>query len=295
MSFDRRWLENFGSNDSHGRVIWALGTCVGRCRDAGLQSWAAHLFDRALPAVAQVDSPRTWAFALLGLSEYRRRFRGDRQAADMRQHLASRLTRLHENQSSKKWHWYEPVLTYANAKIPHAMIIAGTDLHDDATRDLGLTTLRWLIEQQIDERGRFSPIGTEGFYRRGSERASFDQQPIDAEATVSACLAAYDVTDDEFFLVEAMRAFRWFVGANKLGVALYDAATGGCRDGLHVDRPNENQGAESTLAFLLSLVGMKTHEQALSSIRRDAGEVLPLLPRISKDLAVPEPHPKHPV
>ena len=274
MSFDRRWLEDVGSEDSHGRVLWSLGCCVGRSHDRDLQSWAATLFERALPAGLRAGSPRTWAFTLLGLHEHRRRLGGVLQAADARQQLLAKLLDQHADQADNNrlagvdqdaWPWFEQELTYANAKFCHALLVGGADCDHQHAVDLGLHTLDWLIRQQTDEAGLFSPIGSEGFYPRGGERAAFDQQPIEAEATVSACLAAYELTEDARWLREALRAFRWFLGANKLGLSVYDPATGGCRDGLHVDRLNQNQGAESTLAFLVALAALRPHEPALNA------------------------------
>jgi len=117
-----------------------------------------------------------------------------------------------------------------------------------------LQSLEWLANIQCSENGHFVPIGNRGFYRRNEEKARFDQQPVEAHAMVSACLEAHRMTGDQRWYKEARRSFEWFLGRNDLGLSLYDSKTGGCRDGLHPDRINENQGAESTLAFLLSLV-----------------------------------------
>ncbi len=148
-------------------------------------------------------------------------------------------------------------ISYDNAKLAHALILSGRATGQQAVFERGLQTLRWLMELQISEKGHFRPIGTNGFYRRGGERANFDQQPIEAQATVSACLEAYRATSDFWWYEQAQRAFDWFIGWNDLGLELYSPESGGCRDGLHVDRVNGNQGAESTLAFLLSLAEMR--------------------------------------
>jgi hypothetical protein len=171
-------------------------------------------------------------------------------------------------------------LSYANAKLPHALILSGRGMDDAAMLELGLASLRWLVGQQTSDAGSFRPIGSNGFYPRGGERAVFDQQPIEAQATVSACIEAYHATQDPFWTAEARRAFEWFLGRNDLGIALYDTATGGCRDGLHVDRASENQGAESTLAFLLALAEMEALRDTLTSFTEPAGQVhaAPALP-----------------
>ncbi len=173
--------------------------------------------------------------------------------------LTAKLIGLYEVQSEEDWPWFEPVLSYANAKLPHALICSGRHggAHRQRALELGLQTLRWLVAEQSRD-GHFVPIGSDGFYRRGGVRARFDQQPIEAQATVSACLEAFEATHDRFWLDEARRAFEWFLGRNDLDQPLYNPSSGGCYDGLHFDRVNLNQGAESTLAFLLALEEMTT-------------------------------------
>jgi len=265
MSFDRQWMEEAGSDDSHGRALWALGTCVGRSRDAGLQNWAAQLFERALPCVLEMSSPRAWAFTLLGLHEYQRRLSGARSVSEARETLARRLLDLYNQHATPDWPWFEGILAYGNAKLPHALIVSGRTLSDEGMLTAGLDSLAWLMTQQKDERGYFAPIGSDGFFPKGGPRAPFDQQPIEAHASLSACLEAYLATRERSWLDKAWSAFDWFLGTNKLGLPVYDAATGGCCDGIHVDRLNRNQGAESTLAFLLSLVELKAQEHILSA------------------------------
>jgi len=267
MSFDRKWLESTGSEDSQARVLWALGTCVGKSHNQSLQNWAAQLFDEALPALLETTSPRAWAFSLIGLHQYQRKLPGVRLAMEARNRLADKLYDLFKGNEDAAWPWCEPILSYANAKLPHALIATGNAVGDEAMLSDGLRYLRWLVEQQIDDNGLFAPVGSDGFYPRDGVRAQFDQQPIEAHATVSACLEAYQLTNEKFWLDEALRAFRWFLGSNQVGKPIYDASTGGCYDGLHIDRVNLNQGAESTLAFLLSLVELKAVEHELKTFR----------------------------
>ena len=165
------------------------------------------------------------------------------------------------------WPWFEEELSYDNAKLAHALIVTGQATGQQAVLDRGLESLRWLTELQMSEKSHFRPIGSNGFYRRGATRANFDQQPIEAHATVSACLEAHRATADVWWYEHAQRAFDWFLGWNDLGVELYSPDTGGCRDGLHVDRVNLNQGAESTLAFLLSLAEMQSAQNILTSFQ----------------------------
>jgi len=262
MGFDRRWQEEAGSEDSHGRALWALGAVVGRSTSENLRAWAAPLFEAALPAVRSFTSPRAWAFAILGLHEYLRTMDGDLMAARMREELAARLLALWHAVSSPEWPWFEDSLAYDNARISQALLLTGRWTENGDILKAGLDSLRWLMDNQRGGDGCFRPIGSNGFWTRGGEPAQFDQQPIEACAAVAACIEALNTTGDEHWRAEAQRAFDWFLGANDLNEILYDPATGGCRDGLHPSRVNYNQGAESTLSFGLALAEMKALSNA---------------------------------
>jgi glycosyltransferase involved in cell wall biosynthesis len=265
MDYQRHWLEDGSPDDSHGRALWALGTVLGRSNTPALQSTAGRVFEQALPAILNTTSPRAWAFALIGIQEYLWRFEGDRRAGQVREELAGRLLALYQRHRTDEWRWYEIGLTYCNAALPQAMLVCGQWIPDNAMTEAGLESLNWLTDLQhtdADE-GHFVPIGSNGFYQQGGERAQFDQQPVEAQAMVSACLEAYRITGDTRWRREARRAFEWFLGRNDLNLPLYDPSTGGCRDGLHPDRPNENQGAESTLAFLHALLELRLSENTL--------------------------------
>ncbi len=272
MSFDRRWLDEVGSEDCQGQALWALGLCVAQAGHGSFQMLAARLFEQALPVAAEFVSPRAWAFTLIGIDEYLRRLSGDRRVSQFRDSLMAKLMQRYNDAATDEWHWFEDMVTYANAKLPHAMILSGRCMNNTAMVELGLKTLRWLVKVQTSEAGSFRPIGSNGFYPRGKERAVWDQQPIEAQATVSACIEAYQATNDAFWVAEARRAFEWFLGRNDLGLALYDSTTGGCRDGLHMDRLSQNQGAESTLAFLLSLAEMQALQNSLTSFKEPSGK-----------------------
>ena len=252
LGYDRRWLEEEGSEDAHGRALWALGSCVGHARDRGLRRLAARLFTEALPPVTALVHPRTWAFALLGLHAYLQRQPEDLRAQDVRTALAARLMRRFAEHSRDNWHWLADDATYDNARLPHALILCGRATQQPEILATGLRALRWLVQLQTSAAGCFQPIGSDGFCHRDGTRAFFDQQPIEAQATVAACLEAFRTTADDYWLARAHLVFEWFLGRNDLGLPLYDPTTGGCRDALHVDRVNENQGAESTLAYQLA-------------------------------------------
>ncbi len=268
MDYQRNWLEASGSDDSHGRTLWALGTLLGRSNTPGLQSMAGRLFEQALPAILTTTSPRAWAFALIGIHEYLRRYDGDRRASQVREELAGRLLTLYQANRSKEWCWFEESLSYCNAALPHAFLMCGQSIPSSTMSDAALESLTWLADLQRDKTngGHFVPIGSNGFYKRGGVRARFDQQPVEAQAMVSACLEAHRITGDKNWYKEARRAFDWFLGRNDLHLPIYDPTTGGCRDGLHPDRPNENQGAESSLAFLQAVLELRLAENTLLTV-----------------------------
>jgi hypothetical protein len=270
LSFNRTWLEQAGSEDCQGRALWALGACVHQSKRRDLQFWASALFDLALPGVLETGSLRTWSFGLLGVCHYLERLSGARQASQVRDTLTERLVECFDRTASVKddWCWFEDILTYDNARICQALIASGRSGGNSRALEIGLETLTWLVGKQKAPAGHFRPVGSYGFYRRGHEMAQFDQQPLEACATVSACLGAYQATEETVWLKEARLAFEWFLGSNDIGLELYDAKTGGCCDGLQEDRVNQNQGAESTLSFLLALGEMKLLESVLAPFRQ---------------------------
>jgi glycosyltransferase involved in cell wall biosynthesis len=262
MSYSRAWTESLGSEDSHGRALWALGTAVGRSHSPGTATLAADLFHGALGAAMPMTSPRAWSYTLLGMDEYLKAFAGDRGVERQRTELAKRLLALHQRSSGPGWPWFEERVTYCNARMPQALIVSGARMANKKMITAGLASLEWLVSIQRNREGNFAPIGSNGFFQRGATPAGFDQQPVEASTIVSACFDAYRVSGDAAWNEHARVAFNWFLGQNDLHTPLYDAATGGCRDGLHHDRANENQGAESTVSFLLTLLDMRSAARA---------------------------------
>src|SRR5437660_11615 len=247
MSYDRRWLEESGSEDSHGRTLWALAEYAREDTDPSRRRWAAALFRTALPAVQEFSSPRAWAFSLLGLDAYCTLVGEDLFANRMRRLLADRLMSLLSATETKDWVWFEDLLAYDNARLPQALIQTGLTTHTPAYVEAGLRSLRWLMSLQTTSSGCFRPVGTKSFGRLRRKPEAFDQQPVEASATISACLAAWRAEGGAEWPTGAMRAFGWFLGENDLQTTLIDPETGRCSDGLHPDRPNENKGAESVL------------------------------------------------
>jgi hypothetical protein len=263
LPYSRHWVEECGSEESHGRALWALGGVVGRASDPGRLSLSSKLFQAALPAAVQgFSSPRSWAFALLGIAEYLRAFEGDSSVQSVRKTIAERLLGLFQRTSTSDWPWFEDRVTYCNARLSQALLVSGSWMEDKVMIEAGLKSLSWLVSIQCLEDGTFTPVGSNGFYARGGLKAAFDQQPVEACGMVSACLEARRVTGDNQWMEQARHAFNWFLGENQLQQSLYDVTTGGCRDGLHADRVNENQGAESTLSFLLALCEMQYADSA---------------------------------
>jgi glycosyltransferase involved in cell wall biosynthesis len=277
LSYERQWHEDVGSEDSHGRALWGLGTVLGRSKSPGLRGTAGRLFEAALPAIRGFSSPRAWAFAALGLEEYLECFPGDRAALQTRDEMAERLVNIYASVHSPGWNWFEDVLAYSNARLPQALLACASRTSNGVMLSVGLESLDWFLSMQhCDGKAHLVPIGSQGFFRKGGERARFDQQPVEAGATVSACLQALHATGDDRWLQEAWSAFNWFLGDNDLQIVLYDSSTGGCRDGLHPDRANENQGAESSLSFLMAQMEMRLLEDAEVSTTKHQLRLVPV-------------------
>jgi len=257
MSFERRWLEDVGSEDSHGRTLWALGECARSDISWSRRRWAACLFAEALPTVEHFHSPRAWAFTLLGLNAYCVAASEDSRAHELRHLLAGRLMSILASVETDDWVWFEEGLAYDNARLPQALIATGVATDTRACTAAGLRSLRWLVSLQTTGAGVFRPVGTESFQEKRRPPRAFDQQPIEATATISACVTAWRADGNARWKADAARAFAWFLGSNDLSAPLVDLETGSCRDGLHPDRANENRGGESVVSYLLGLAEIR--------------------------------------
>jgi glycosyltransferase involved in cell wall biosynthesis len=257
MGFNRTWLEDTGSEDSHGRTLWALGECARKDASPSRRRWAAALFAEALPTAETFRSPRAWAFSLLGLNSYCAGAPGDLHAQKVRRLLVDRLMACLTAVETPDWIWFEEGLAYDNARLPQALILTGMATQTPGYVDAGLRSLRWLMIQQTASAGHFRPVGTASFGEQRQPPRAFDQQPVEATATIAACLTAWRADGDAEWKSIATRVFAWFLGGNDLSVALVDPHTGSCRDGLHPDRANENRGAESVLSYLLGLAEIR--------------------------------------
>jgi hypothetical protein len=256
MTYSRQWMEEIGSEDAHGRALWCLGKAVAFLDDPGHLAMSTTLFSKALRAVENFHSPRAIAFCLVGMHAYLHKFSGDSDVRRIREVLADRLFTQFKNNATDDWPWLENGLNYANGKLPHALLLSGRRMQRRDMINMGLNSLKWLLAIQTED-NHFVPIGSTGWYEKGGPRARFDQQPVEANAMVEACVEAFNVTRDHTWFENAVMCFNWFLGHNDLNMPLYDPKTGGCRDGLMADGINQNQGAESSLAWLLSLMTLQ--------------------------------------
>ena len=264
LSYDRRWADGVGSEDCHGRAVWALGEVVARSQQRGQMLFAASLLHKALPACEHLHFDHGMAYSLIGIHAYLRRFSGDSHARRVRETLAHRLQKAFAA-AETQWMWPTDTLTYASAVLPQALLLSGRWLFDDAMIQLALRALEWLHEVQGGDASHFAPIGTQGWYPRGGVKARFDQLPIEAAVTIEAHCEAYRVTRDRKWYDRAERTLNWFLGDNDLRVPLYDPHTGGCHDALMAQGVSENQSAESTLAWLMSLMSLLDEDLGLKS------------------------------
>jgi hypothetical protein len=257
MGFNRAWLEDSGSEDSHGRTLWALGECARRDASPSRRRWAAALFAEALSTAETFGSPRAWAFTLLGLGAYCAVAPDNLHAQEVRHFLADKLMSILASVETPEWVWFEEGLAYDNARLPQALMVTGMATQAPTYVEAGLQSLRWLMTQQTTSMGHFRPVGTAGFGELRKRPHAFDQQPVEATATIAACLTAWRADGDAEWKAAATNVFAWFLGSNDLSVSLVDLHTGSCRDGLHPDRANENRGGESVVSYLLGLAEIR--------------------------------------
>jgi glycosyltransferase involved in cell wall biosynthesis len=257
MSYGRKWLEPVGSEDSHGRALWALGVTAGRGHNAGQVALATKLFHDALPALEGFSDSRAIAFPILGIQAYLRRNDNDHRAHSLLESLGNRLLQRFRQFATKDWQWHEAELNYDNGRLPEALMACGRVTGDNDMISLGIDVLEWLRDIQVDPAcGWFAPVGNQGWFPKSGDKAQYDQQPLEAAAMIGASLEAYECTQREEWFQLATTCFNWYLGKNDQQMQLYDYTSGGCRDGLTRDGVNENQGAESTLSYLCSLLAI---------------------------------------
>jgi len=254
MDFNRRWWKSEPAHDAFGRVLWAFGTVMAKPPTPAYLSIAKDCFDKSVEHV-QRQRPRGMAYSIFGMSDYLKQFPG---ASDIKRQLelaADGLVLQYEENTYSDWQWFEDILTYDNAVLPHALFVAALAFDNRRYREVAQESCEFLLANTL-KGDHFSFIGCNGWYERGGTKAEFDQQPLEATSTVMMLGSAYDATGDKRFLTLQRKAFDWFLGSNDVRVPLYDFRTKGCNDGLTHDGVNANQGAESTLSYFLSLLAM---------------------------------------
>lgn len=258
MNYERKWLETSGSEDSQGRTAWALGTVLANTYNSNILGHVESLFHNSINIIPHLTHPRAVSYGLLGLTEYINKHPENENIFQLLRKQAERLFKFFENSiDNQDWPWFDGLVTYGNNRIPEAMLCSGYLLNDEKLIDKGSRLLDWLIKHQF-ENEYFSPVGNNGWFSI-NQKNQFDKQPLEAHGMIDACLTAAKVTGDDKYNHYAKKAFDWFLGDNSHGTSLYDFSTGGCRDGLHVSGLNKNQGAESTISWLYSLLKIRLH------------------------------------
>jgi hypothetical protein len=258
LGFDRGFQDEIGSEDCMGHALWACGCAMGSNVPEGMKSAAKELFDRGLPPSHGFSSPRAKAFTILGLHCYHEVFPDDRNVLVNVEKLAEGLVEQYRAESEDDWRWFEAYLTYANARLPQALFTAHRCTREPSFLRVALSSFEFLVETQIIDE-TFQPIGSDGWFMNGGERAFYDQQPIEASCMVEAALMAYDATGDDGHLETAQTAFEWYRGRNIQQVVLLNPETGTCYDGITPEGLNLNQGAEATLSYYLAYLKMREH------------------------------------
>ena len=266
MNFDRTWCEDAGSEDSNGRTLWALGITARDAADQKHRDWALALFDSTASMALELGSLRAQAFAMLGAAAMLEVKPGHELARSILQRFPDDHLALLASARRPEWKWFEIVLAYDNARLPEALLRAGQALGRRDLIECGIETLAWIVDKQTSPEGRFRAVGTESFHKPYAEPLQFDQQPLEAQATVEACIAAFDATGDQRWVKEAERAYGWYLGVNDLDLPLATVADGGCFDGLMPNGLNRNQGAESILALQLATCAISGLSKAAQGV-----------------------------
>ncbi|MGB4775569.1 MAG: glycosyltransferase [Daejeonella sp.] len=260
LSFKREYLDETGSDDAFGRTIWALGYMINYAPNNSYREFATELLFKSVPYFKELTHLRGIANTIIGISHYLKIHSSDEGMLAHLQALTKPLITAYETQSGDKWHWFEEKLTYDNAILPLALLHSYQITGNEQVKNIALQTIDFLEEHTLSK-GYLSPIGNDGWYYRGEEMAVFDQQAIETMAMVLMYFKAYEVTHKNGFIHKMYLSYQWFLGNNALRIPLYDHETKGCCDGLHPNGINRNQGAESTLAYLIShLIVLKAGE-----------------------------------
>lgn len=256
LSYDRRFLDDIGSEDSMGRALWACGYAIDSTLPEGNRRAAKEMFDKGFPRANDFTSPRAKAFTILGLSHYQHAFPNDQNLFLNIRQLADQLCDHYYRNSSSDWKWFESYLAYSNARLPQALIHAYTATRNDLYLKTGLESFTFLIEHQTRE-NIFVPFGNRKLFLKNDQRSWYDQQPVEASSIIETAISAFRIIKDDTYLQIAKVVFSWFFGKNLLNVLVYNSHTGGCHDGITPQGVNLNQGAESTISYLLARLALE--------------------------------------
>ena len=256
LGYDRQFLDNAGSDDSLGRTLWACGNVINSNLDKEKKLLSKEVFDKALPHALKSTSPRVKAFSVLGLSQYQGAYPKDQNLSKSMIELVEQLLKLYEKSSSINWQWFEAYLTYCNGRLPQALFEAYKRFRDEGYLQVAKNSFNFILKVQTSK-GLFVPIGNNGWYKKGGLRAMYDQQSVEASCMTETALAAFRVTRNNHFKTEARTIFSWFLGKNTQGLKVYNPNTGGCYDGITAEGLNLNQGAESTITYLLARLSLE--------------------------------------
>jgi len=255
LDYERKFIDKIGSEDSFGRALWACGYVVSSKVHESIKATAKFIFDNAVKSVSKLKFLRAKAYSILGLYYYYKEHKnGD--IIEKTRVLADSLIESYQINSSPEWRWFEPNLTYSNSKLPECMFLAYLMTADKKYLEIAKESLDFLSSIVVVN-GKLTLIGNKGWYEKGGKRALYDQQPVDAASMVQTCLIAYKATKKKSYYSNAVLAFNWFLGKNSLNQMMYDEVTGGCFDGLSSDTINLNQGAESTISYLLARLNLE--------------------------------------
>ncbi|MDR1992319.1 MAG: hypothetical protein LBQ98_02300 [Nitrososphaerota archaeon] len=250
LSYERTYLDVEGSEDSMGRALWACGCTLNSSTPRDMQMVAKDLFDQGLPKVWNAIGIRFHAAVLLGLYEYYQAIPSE-HIKDCAEKLGNILFERFQDQTREDWQWFEPCLTYDNARLPQALFAAYSLVGEKQFLKAAERTMDFLLKVQMVD-GIFVPVGNDGWYKYRGNRPFYDQQPLEAAAMVDAAVDAYYITKDKHYLETAETVFEWFLGRNSRQVMVYNSKTGGCYDGIAQQYVNMNQGAESSISYLLA-------------------------------------------
>lgn len=252
MKYDRQWIEPEPLHDGLGRALWAFGAVISRPPMPELIPVVKDFFDKSSCHIPDL-SPRGMAYSIFGMRHYLEQFPGASDIKRYMQAAAEKLVSLYREYSDKHWQWFENIVAYDNAVLPHALLEAYLATGNEIYLNAGTKTCDFLIETTFNQ-DHFSFIGSNGWYVKGGPKALFAQQPLEAVSAVMMLGSAYKATDNPNYLKMQKKAFNWFLGENVLSIPLYDFRTKGCGDGIEKNNINSNQGAESILSYLLSLL-----------------------------------------